>query len=373
MSSAIVDASTIESLVHDQFENFLITEPSYYSGVHGIERLRQQTIEAFSSNDYKLDTHTYLRNAFPRILALLEAYVLYDELIIDESSLSTVLSRNSNIKNEQLYTDHLSRIVSSAPLTETHKAEINTNVSSFIDILNQNDIKSIFNFYKSSDIELEPVSYMFIKDGAMSEVSSTLFGQSTNKPIRALFYHELSQCSGMPLILHPVKHKILNTLNTEILSNISDLYSKLTGEVIGQLSEYELDLQMPPLAFALLTESLKNDIPLIDAAINMKQDREVVSLRNLLSKLHNAEQQGRLYYQKQIKKSAREIVTRLNERSEYTMPFLSSKTLYLNEIPAISNVLKLLGIGKVSCPDIILYEKPYVTLFDKWVNFSPYS
>lgn len=371
--SAIVDASTIQSILGGRFENFLIAQPSYYSGAHGIAGLRRRANEAFSSNEHRSEAHEYLRHVYSRILTLLEAYLLYDELVVDADSLSTIFDSGASIYSGQewLYEGHLSRLVGTAPLTDTYRQEIAANVSGYIDWLNRNDIESVFNFRRPSKVDIEPEDFTLLKDGAMSDVSAKLFGDSSNQPLRALFYHELSQCSGLPLVLHPAKQKVLAELNREILGNIADAYARLTGAVGDELAEYELDLNMPPLAFTLLTESLESDVPLLDVAVNMKQDPEIKSLRNLLSDLHRAAQHGRLHYQKQIKAVARKIAARLEERSEYSMPFLTSKTLYLSEIPAISTVLKLFGMGNVTIPDLTLYEKPYVTLFDKWVNFAP--
>jgi hypothetical protein len=37
-------------------------------------------------------------------------------------------------------------------------------------------------------------------------------------------------------------------------------------------------------------------------------------------------------------------------------------------VPAVGKIFKVLGGGKMTVPDIVLFEKPYIALFSRWAN-----
>lgn len=366
--SAVVDGSTVNNLIACRTENFLLKKPSYYGQNFSWGTLRKNLEVAFSAPDSTDETVKYLRNALSLMTSILEPYLLYDNLIVDEASLLSIIG-GGNDKEENF--NAMKVLFKKIPLTERYKKEISKNVKEFVSILEFKKVNSIFNLGEVPRTRMEYDLPLVLKDDVMSKVDPMLFGQSTNSGLRALFYHELAQNSGLPLLLSFQKIQILDELHRCISSDMGKILRSLSAKVLESLKEHEIDLQLPPIAFALISKSYEEDRSLLDVAVEMKSNPEIVSLRKLLKNLLKKEHEGRIPQSRALIEASDHITKRINERSAYKMPMLSSKKLHLSEIPAISTILKIFGSGDIEVPDLILYEKPYVTFYDRWVNYSP--
>ncbi len=209
--------------------------------------------------------------------------------------------------------------------------------------------------------------------GVMSRVDATLFGNSMNSELRALFYHELARASGASLVLHPKKEAILMELQRAMASDRMAILRELGQEVVSNVLDEVVDLGIPPLSFWLVCRSYEEDRPLIELAIELRDHREIRSLRKLLAQLEGKARSSRTSKLLALKARGERIAERIKSRAAYDLPVLCQKSLFLSELPAVSTVLKLAGMGELGVPDIVLYERGYVTFFERWVNNSPES
>lgn len=368
---AIIDGMSIEHILTARIENFLLTEPSYYGRNFSSNEREKHLINAFSALEPLDDTSEYLRWALSFCSSILEPYLLYEKIVVDENSLESVLNFNNSRDEKQKLYEKFSHLFTLENLSDKHGKAISENVEDYIEALNENGIQSIFNFKAIPHEDLTREKSLALMDGVMNDVNSSLFGNSMNSPLRALFYHELSRESGKALILHPDKQGILKELQRTLALDRKTLLSRLSQNVCDKLFDRSVRLSVPPLAFMIISKSYEEDRPLIDVARELRDDREISSLRNLISSLQSDENRSRVTSFESFNSKAEEISCRIKCRSKYDLPWLSKKTLYISEIPAISTVLKIFGVGNIDIPDIVLHERGYVTFYEKWAGKAP--
>jgi hypothetical protein len=94
----------------------------------------------------------------------------------------------------------------------------------------------------------------------------------------------------------------------------------------------------------------------------------MISLRAIvweLTSIANIEQ--RILYEREIAPRTKEIADSIQSRA-VAGTRISRREVNLAEIPAIGGVFKVLGGGKITVPDFVLYERPHIALFSRWAN-----
>lgn len=330
--------------------------------------VRSIVSEALSRKRFDGDRYGNDQRIFVMALSFLEQCLLYDKIYVDKSSLDS-LKRRANpyhdIDEHYRAFDGLLELISVN--LETYET-IGSNLVQLKERLEALNQVSIFNNRKITNFEVEPYSHCDLKDGVMA-YSAWELRHSNNSVLRALFYHELSNTSGLSLILHPKKAESIPFLMRELTNDYHAIYQSLSGKVLESLDLKESELVIPPFADMILAKAFKEGLSLIDATLELRGDSEVTECRQMFQNLEVVKQSaGRIKYNNEIQKLADEIANRLRQKDGNEI--LSRKRINLNSVPSIGAILDLFGTHHLDIPDFTLWEKPYVTLYNRWVNFG---
>jgi hypothetical protein len=299
--------------------------------------------------------------ALTHALSFLEQWMLADKLVVDGSAVSSLAQINaSKTRREQF--SKLSVLYTQVWIPQDLTRQAADNVVAFGDLLRDPN-----NPLHLVDLDLP------LKDDYYNRIRFDL-GVSGNVPARALFYLELSRLLEGPLLLHPEKSKYLQKISQGITSGLTVIYKSLVDKLQDALEFKEFNIPIPPIADEILRTARNEKCSLIDAAVAIRESKEISSLRSVVWELKSfAAGRQRIRYEREIAERTKEIADAVESRA-VAGGRISRRTLNLAEVPAIGPVFKVLGGGEITVPDLVLFEKPYIALFSRWANeFHPSS
>lgn len=363
LDTILIDATTLFELIHYPEENFVLRPPSYFLGVHKGAK-DQHLFDAFSGSEPVGEPAEHLRGRLLSYAGILEAWVLHEHIVADQASVAS-LEALDGARSNRLFSELL-KIFQISDYTNQHRDEIQSNINDFIRYFGGNAVHKFLHDSEGRRIIDEGVGDLALKDTLMKDFHASVFGNSLNTPFRAIFYHELANQMGCALYLHPQKQLYLKAMKRGLHDEAIRLLGMLSISIKDQVFSEDHELPVPPLAYHIIETAFQEDCSLLEAAMRLRNDREIQSLRAMLMGLVRDQQSNPIRFPRRVAKKSKEIAERLISRSHYELPWLCSRRLYLSEAPAIGSVLKIAGMGEVSVPDIVLWERPYVSLFEKW-------
>ena len=365
LNTILVDATTLFELIHYPEENYVLRPPSYFLGKHRGAK-DQHLCDAFSGVEPVGAPAEHLRGRLLSNVGVLEAWVLYEHIVADQVSVKS-LEALDGARSNRLFSE-LSKIFQISNYTNQHRDEIQSNINDFIRYFGGHAVRNFLHDLEGHRIIDEGAGDLALKDTLMKGFHASVFGNSCNSPFRAIFYHELANQMGCALYLHPQKQLYLKVMKRGLHDEAIRLLESISISIKDLVFPEDYELPVPPLAYFIIETAFREDCSLLEAAMNLRNDREIQSLRAMLMDLVRDQQINPIRFPRRVEKKSKEIADRLISRSRYELPWLCSRRLNLSEAPAIGSILKVAGMGEVSVPDIVLWERPYVSVFEKWAT-----
>ena len=355
----LLDASTVEHLASQNILSCLTGE--YFSDsrigplLEGM--MRQHAARGYVDAEAKSDLH-----ALTHALTFLEQWVLADRVVVDESAVESICNHRNSLEVPAIRTV-VELLFEPVHIHSSRGDEAAENVLAFQEIADGQG----WGFFRPA-LNSPIFDYdSCLKDDYMSNFAG-LLGQSTNTPGRALFYLELSRILDVPLLLHPRKTEYLEQLGQALEVSWHGTYGELTESVRAGLKFQETELPIPPLADEILRLAKVERCSLVEAAKQLRQTREMITLRKKIQEIGSLATGNRnIEARRMLSKEAGGIVAAVASRQSPD-GIISRKTVNIAELPAIGWVLKVCGKSEITVPDIVLREQPYVTIFSRWAN-----
>ncbi|MCP5557687.1 MAG: hypothetical protein H7A55_08030 [Verrucomicrobiaceae bacterium] len=355
----LLDASTVEHLARRDILSGLTG--SYFShetiGPILEAMLRQHAASGIVHPDAKLDLLCLSQG-----LSFLEQWVLADRVVVDRSAVESIC-QHKNLGEVPDIRKVVELLFEPVDIHSSRCREAAGNVIAFQDYAADEGLE-VF----------EPAVHhpiwdydLCLKDDYMARFNG-LLGQSTNKPGRALFYFELSRILDVPLLLHPRKTEYLTLLGQALDTSWHRTYLAMTKAIKSELKFEETELPIPPLADEILRLAKGERCSLVEAAKFLHQSKEMIALRRLTQEVGTLSTRHRnVESRRMLNKEAASIASAIESRQSADTR-ISRRTVNLAVLPTIGWVLRLIGKGEISVPDLVLSEQPYVALFSRWAN-----
>ena len=298
--------------------------------------------------------------AISHILSFLEQWVLAEDLVVDIEAVTSLRDYNNGIASRQV--ENIASLYRVIELPPHLTRDVHSRLESLQDL--SENVGGVFEY-------LATHGWADLESRLRDTVLWGSLGSTANTPLRAMFYLEVSNELGIPLLIHPQKTKYLQAAQVSIFE-LAKHYLGVSRAVVNASSSLHLEsMVIPPIADSILHLARSERLSLLDAARNIKASSDMRSFRELVNELHLLEASKRnIEKKRKIKVAALNIADSI-EREIQPNGFVSRREINIAELPAIGNLLKIIGARKIKVPDVELWEKPYIAMFNRWANELP--
>jgi len=188
---------------------------------------------------------------------------------------------------------------------------------------------------------------------------------------RAFFYLEFARHLGHALLLSKDKRRWLDIMGEKLkLSLHEKLKQSVDAKMIDEAFQ-EQPVATPPVAELILYKAIVEGMPMIDAALEIRQSREAIDYRVLLSELRIAESSGSRPSIVQAQTKLRELdalVQQWRLAGDTSIGIVwKVRTLKFGKIPKIGWLADFAGMSEIKIHDLILNQPPgYLAFVASW-------
>jgi hypothetical protein len=191
---------------------------------------------------------------------------------------------------------------------------------------------------------------------------------------RAFFYLELSKLARVPAFVSQTKQEILEQLDKSVHEAFRKLQPEIddavmrgsTPGLLGDVSQY-FDIEVPPLVEYIWRHAYREDISLLESALELHDSREAEGFREWLGKIERKLLSRNRPEIREAQKDIQELERRVQEWSNTFDVNLGVKyekrTGKVGGVPAIGWILDLFGFSEIE------YDDPLLTPPERYVSF----
>lgn len=205
----------------------------------------------------------------------------------------------------------------------------------------------------------------------MHGVTPRILANSSDIVARVFFYLEFARYLGHALLLSPAKCRWLDLIGETMKQTLHEKMVRDTDKKMFDRIFVDCSVPTSPVAELILYKACMERMPLVSAALEIRESREATDYRRLLSELRDAETMGVRYDALQVQtKLAKldKIVQQWREEGDPSLGIVYERKVFdVKGIPKIGWLLALAGMNKIEVDDMLLNEPPgYLAFISSW-------
>ena len=320
--------------------------------------------------EYMVQNNEWCRKS----LELLGLLVLYDSAVVDSFALE-ISSRDVVDASLIQITSFPDSVVTDCGL------ELGRSLSSLYGQSDANELSWLSDDSTNYELfEMPDKSWVDDLSSRDKVIIPSVVTDSNNSPVRALFYLELADRAGIPLLLSPQKDKCVTTYREKlrkfahelVVAKVETQFQSKLDEQIKSLFARTWSVSLPPVSRMILRRAREELRPLLDVAKEIRDSTEARSFRKYLAELNktlaSGYEAGLLNVQAKLNK-LESLVDGWFETGDINQGVTYKRRKFnIGEIPTIGWIAKMAGIGSFSVNDPILNPNRVYRFISQWYS-----